>query len=66
MKQLTLNIENAALVPLLTRLVAQLNGVTIVKPDKRRSSYEKALDDAQAGRVVKCSSLDDCFNKLGI
>ena len=41
MTQLTLNIENKSLVPILKKLISELNGVTIAAPVRKSSRKEK-------------------------
>ena len=41
MTQLTLNIENKSLVPILKKLISELNGVTIAPPVRKSSRKEK-------------------------
>lgn len=50
MTQITINIENKALVPILKKLISELNGVTIA-PQNRKTGIERALNEIKDGKV---------------
>ncbi len=67
MTQLTINIENEAILPHLKKILGALEGVSIARPRRvTKSSIDCALDDVQAGRTRKFSSPEDLFADLGI
>lgn len=52
MTQLTINIENKDMLPILKKLLGELNGVSIDKiVRKKKSGLELAMEDVKAGRV---------------
>lgn len=63
MTQLILNIEDPKAGAALKKLISVMNGISIAKP-KRKTSYERACDDIDAGRITYCDSVEDMFNKL--
>ncbi len=67
MTQMVLNIEDVSIVPSLRKVINLMQGVTIVKPKRRRKTeMELALEDKNAGRIIKCKDKEDLFKKLGI
>lgn len=63
MTQLTLNVTDESLVPMLRRLFRSIEGVEIA-PRRRKSGIELAYEDVEAGRVTKWDSPDEMFNTL--
>lgn len=68
MTQITINVEDASMVPHLKKILSALQGVSIAKSTKkRRTGLEEAFDDIKAGRVHSAQSVDDLFQQvLGI
>lgn len=67
MTQLILNIENARDVSLIKRLIAKMDGITIVKSErKRKTGLDEALEDVAAGRVSRYESVEDFFKEMGL
>lgn len=55
------------MIPMLRKLLTALPGVSIVKPRRRKTGIEQALEDVKAGRVKKADSVDKMFlDILGI
>ena len=63
MQQITINIENPAILPSLRKILNAIDGVSIV-PQHRRSGIEEAEEDIRMGRVYKASSVDDMFKQI--
>lgn len=68
MTQITINIENTAIVPHLKKILNALDGVTIAKSSRKTklSSIQQSLQDAEAGRVTHYDTAEDLFNAFGI
>lgn len=68
MTQITINIENKAIVPHLKRILNAIDGVSIARPEKKRkkSGLEEACDDIKAGRINSYESSEELFKTLGI
>lgn len=66
MTQLTLNIENKSLVPIIKKLISELNGVSIAPQVRRKKNgLERALDDIKHGRVSgPFNSMEEVMNHL--
>lgn len=66
MTQITLNIENQAILPHLKKILNAIDGVSIAKPARKKKlcGIEEALDDIRAGRVTHCDNVDDMFNRI--
>lgn len=67
MTQLTLNIDNPEILPLLKRVVKAFDGVTIAKPEakkRKKCSLDEALEDVREGRVCHAESTDDLFHTI--
>lgn len=63
MTQLVLNIEDPKAAAALEKIISMMNGISISKP-KRKTSYERACEDIDAGRITYCESVEDMFDKL--
>lgn len=67
MTQLTINIENVAILPHLKKILAAIDGISIAKPaKKKKSGLEEAYDDVRANRVNTYDSVDDFYKAMGI
>jgi hypothetical protein len=68
MTQLTINVDDRAILPHLKKVLSAIDGVSIAKPArrKRRCGLDEALDDVRAGRINHYDSAEDLFNALGI
>ena len=68
MTQITINVEDASMVPHLKKILGALKGVSISKSKtKNKTGIEEAYDDIKAGRIYHADSTDDLFNQvLGI
>lgn len=67
MTQLTINVEDKSILPHLKKILNAIEGVSIVKPSrKKKCGLDEALDDVKAGRVHRYDSVDDMFKSLGI
>lgn len=67
MTQLTINVENPAILPSLKKVLSALDGVSIARPQKpRKTGLDKALEEVRAGKVDRWDSVDDFFKAMGI
>lgn len=70
MTQLILECENSTIRHRLLKVIELMDGVTIVKPQKKsrtkKSGLDEALEDVKAGRVSEYASVDDFFKEMGI
>ena len=68
MTQLTLQFENNTIKKHFLKIIEQMNGVTVVKPQPKAKSkkcgLDEALEDVEAGRVYKAKSVEDLFEQL--
>ena len=64
MTQLTLNVTDESLLPMLRKLFRSMEGVEIAPHRRRKSGIELAYEDVEAGRVTKRDSHDEMFNTL--
>lgn len=65
MTRITLTISDPKDASLIKKLLAKFDSVTFkVETTKRKSSYQCACDDIEAGRITHCESVDDMFSKL--
>ena len=65
MTQLTLNFENPSLMSLFKKLANSMEGVSVATTKrKRKSSYERSLEDIAAGRVTEYDSVEDFFKHI--
>lgn len=64
MTQLTLNVTDESLIPMLRKLFRSMEGVEIAPRRRRKSGIELAYEDVEAGRVTKWDSPDEMFNTL--
>ena len=67
MTQLTINIENEAILPHLKKILSAIEGVSIA-PTKRKKKcgLEEALEDVKEGRVTRFENADEMFASFGI
>lgn len=67
MTQITLNIEDGAIVPHLKKILEAIKGVTIVSSEPHEASgLDEALADKSAGRTTTYQDTDELFQALGI
>lgn len=70
MTTLTIKIEDTSIVPSLRRILRSINGVSIMRnpstSSRRKSNYDKAMDDIEHGRVKTYRNSDELFKDLGI
>ena len=67
MTQITINIENQAILPHLKKILSALDGVSIAKtPRKVKSSIDRSLEEARSGKTRKFTDVEDFFADLGI
>ena len=63
MQQITINIENPAILPSLRKILNAIDGVSIV-PQRRRSGIDEDEEDIRKGRVYKAENVDDMFKQI--
>ncbi len=68
MTQITLNVENKAILPHLKKILNAIDGVTIApaKRKKRIQGIEEAFEDVRAGKIRHYDNVDDLFRSIGI
>lgn len=67
MTQLTINVEDKAILPHLKKILNAIEGVSIEMPQrKRKNGLDKALDDLKTGRTKRFDTLEEFFDDLGI
>lgn len=67
MTQLTINIENKAILPHLKKILLAIEGVSIAPAKrKKKCGLEEALEDVKVGRVTHFDSVDEMFASFGI
>lgn len=67
MTQITINIENKAIIPHLKKILNALDGVSVASPQrKKKSGLAEAVADVKAGRINRYESADDFFKTMGI
>ena len=67
MEQIVLNIEDKKLLPYLKKVLGSINGVSIVKPvRRRRATLDTALQEVKEGKVKKFENIDALFTDLDI
>ena len=64
MTQLTLNVTDDSLLPLLYGLIDRMDGLSIAPKRRRKSGIELALEDKEAGRITTWNSPEQMFNTL--
>lgn len=64
MKQITLNVTDESLLPILYGLIDRMEGVSLKPARRRKSGIELALEDKAAGRVYSWNSAEEMFNTL--
>ena len=64
--QITVNIEDMAMLKEIKRAISMIRGVVSVEKSPAMKSYERARADVKAGRVVECKDKEDFFAKLGL
>ena len=58
MTQLTLQFKNASIKNRLLKVIELMNGVTVVEPVPNKTT-QKAMQDAQTGKTIKCGSFEE-------
>ena len=67
MTQITINVEDASILPHLKKILNAIEGVSIARPaKKRKTGLEEACEDVRAGRVFKYDGSRDLVQALGI
>ena len=67
MTQLIINVEDAALIPSLRKILGSIKGISIAEESKtKKNGLQLALEDAREGRVNHYDSADALFKTLGI
>lgn len=68
MTQITLNVENKAILPHLKKILNAIDGVTIApaRRKKRISGIEEAYKDVRSGKITHYDTVDDLFRSIGI
>ena len=66
MTQLILNIEDKSILPSLRKILSKLEGVSICKPNVRKSGLEQAREEVKRGKVITYKSKEDLFKDLGL
>lgn len=67
MTQITINVEDASILPHLKKILNAIEGVSIARPvKKRKNGLEESFEEARAGRVNKYSGSEEMFKALGI
>lgn len=65
MTQLTINVEDKAILSSLRKILNAMEGVSIAKPKrKKKTGFEQAMDDIKAGRVYHADSVEDMFKQI--
>lgn len=65
MTQITINIENPAILPSLKKILNATEGVSIATPKKRKlSSYEKSIKDYEEGKYIAFESAEEAAEYL--
>ncbi len=64
MTQITINIDNPQDATLIKKILKKFESVTFKVERQKKSSYEQACDDIEAGRITYCDNVEDMFNKL--
>ena len=61
MTQIVLNIESPSVARAIKSLVKNIAGVEIVgvKPKKKKSGFDLAMEDVKAGRITEYSSVEE-------
>ena len=64
MTQLTVSIEDTALLEPIKQAISMLRGVSNVSINRpAKSSMEQAIDDIKHGRIYEASSVEDLINQ---
>lgn len=65
---ITINIENKSILPHLKKILAALDGVSIVPVPKHHygGTLTEAMREVKAGKTKKFDSVEDLFKDLGI
>lgn len=67
MTQLTINIENAAILPHLKKILSAIDGISIAKPaKKKKTGLDVAYEDVKANRINSYGSVDEFYKSMGI
>ena len=66
MTQIVLNIEDKSLLPGLSNILSNLNGVTIAKTRTvRKGTLAQAVEEVRKGKLTKVSSVAELMENLG-
>ena len=66
MTQLTINIENTAILPHLKKILSAIEGISIAKPIKKQSGLDRAYDDVRNNRINSYNSAQNFYKAMGI
>lgn len=67
MEQIIINVENPSIIPSLKRVLKSIEGISIVKPKKRKKcGLDEALEEVKEGRITQYESAEAMFKALGI
>lgn len=67
MTQLVINVEDESILPSLKRILSAIEGISIIKPaKKKKSGLDEALDDVEKGRINHYESVEDLFKALDL
>ncbi len=65
MEQIIINVEDRSILNSLRKILNSLNGVTIVKPQKKRKTgLDEAIEDVKAGRVYTAKNSEEMFKHI--
>lgn len=65
MEQIIINVEDKSILNSLRKILNSLNGVSIVKPKKkRRTGLDEAIEDVNAGRVYSAASSEEMIKHI--
>lgn len=71
MQTITIAVEDKSVMSGLRKVLKSMKGVTIMdntptKPTKKKTSYQRALDDLEKGNVSCYENVDELLKDLGI
>lgn len=68
MTQITINVEDKSILPILRKIINAFPGVSIAKPEKKqkKSGIEESYEDVRAGRVTHYNNVEEMFKAFGI
>ncbi len=65
MEQIIINVEDKSILRSLRKILNSLNGVSIVKPArKRKSGLDEAIEDVKNGRVYTAKNSEEMFKHI--